>query len=147
MSIPRPSVTPLELELRNDLSELERLFAAVESWAERAGLATELGLRLNLVLDELLTNIISYAFPDEAAHRISVAVWIGDGLVVAQIRDDGKAFDPFTQAPLPDLDSDLALRTAGGVGVHLARTFMETVSYRRVDGCNEVRVSNSIGRP
>ena len=53
------------------------------------------------------------------------------GRVTAEVEDDGRPFDPFADAPTPDLEQSLDERPVGGLGVHLIRSFMEEVGYRR----------------
>ena len=55
-----------------------------------------------------------------------------------EIVDDGKPFDPFSDAPPPDLDSSVADRPTGGLGIHLVRRLMDEAHYRREDGGNRV---------
>ena len=54
------------------------------------------------------------------------------------IADDGRPFDPLTEAPEPDLESAIEDRPIGGLGVHLVRTMMDEVRYRREEGKNRL---------
>ena len=54
----------------------------------------------------------------------------GDGEVIAEVEDDGRPFNPL-EAPPPDLVSPVEIRPAGGLGVHIVRSVMETIEYRR----------------
>lgn len=139
-----PPPAPLELVLRNDLSELARLAAAVEDWTAAAGLDPEVAFHLNLVFDELLTNTISYGYDDGGEHQIAVSLGLDGGAVVARIVDDGRPFDPFRDAPAPDLDSPVEDRPIGGLGIHFAKTFMSTLRYRREDGRNVVEFTKAL---
>ena len=90
---------------------------------------------LNLALDEVVTNIISYAYDDEAEHQIGIRVALdGDGVSV-QVEDDGRAFNPL-EAPKPDVGLDLEQRPIGGLGVHIVRSLMDALEYRREDDRN-----------
>lgn len=129
--------TALDVTLRNDLAELERLAALVEMWVDRNDLPPDLAFYLNLVLDELLTNTISYGYPAGGDHEIAVALDLREGEVFVRLADDGLPFDPFTEAPEPDLESDVDDRPIGGLGVHFVNTFMDDRSYRR-DGDRNV---------
>ena len=70
-----------------------------------------------------------------ATTRSRWSLSVGDGVVMAEISDDGRAFDPL-QVPPPDLDADLELRPIGGLGVHFMKTLMDEVAYRREGGRN-----------
>jgi anti-sigma regulatory factor (Ser/Thr protein kinase) len=93
--------------------------------------------QLNLALDELLTNVISYAWPDGGNHRVRLVVTAAEGSLTAEIADDGVAFDPRT-APEPDLTGSIEERAVGGLGVHLALTLVDRIDYRRVGDENRV---------
>ena len=128
----------LLLSLKNDLSELARVTEAIESLGASHGWPARWTMNLNLSLDELITNIVSYGYRDTDEHEIRITLTEGDGSLVAVLEDDGIAFDPFTTAPEPDLDAGVDERRIGGLGVYFVKTLMDEVAYERVDGCNRI---------
>ena len=130
------------ITIRNDTSEIRRL-------AKWAGLFCEehqLGLtenRLTLVLEELLTNVISYGYDDDDSHEINVDLKIKDGILTSIFDDGGRPFDPH-EAQKPDMDGPLEDRSVGGLGIHLILTIMDTVDYERVDGRNRTTMTMAI---
>ena len=48
---------------------------------------------VNLCLDELLNNTISYGYDDPQPHSIVVNLSLTGGLLAAEVQDDGKPFD------------------------------------------------------
>jgi anti-sigma regulatory factor (Ser/Thr protein kinase) len=134
----------LHLTVRTDLSEIGRIATEVEAFCEERGLGDEVAQAVNLSLDELLTNTISYGYDDAADHVIEVELAAdGDRLTVV-LRDDARAFDP-TEAEAPDLDADLDDRPIGGLGIHLVRSFMDEVRYSRSNGYNLLTLTKYIG--
>jgi anti-sigma regulatory factor (Ser/Thr protein kinase) len=91
--------------------------------------------QLNLALDEALTNTIAYAWPAGGDHQMTLTLRVDEGAVVAEVSDDGVAFDPL-KVPPPDLTADLESRPIGGLGVHFVKTLMDEVAYRRVGDRN-----------
>ena len=86
---------------------------------------------LNMALDDLLNNVVQYAFPnDPTEHRIQVDGEVRDEWVILTITDDGIPFNPLTVAP-PDLSLLLHEREIGGLGIHLVRSMFDEVSYHR----------------
>ena len=139
--IPRPetmTAPALRLSLKNDLTELTRLAEAIESLGAAHGWPAKWIVNLNLSLDELITNTVSYGYQDTDEHEIRVTVTECDGLLVVVLEDNGIAFDPFTAAPEPDLDAGVEERRIGGLGVHFVKTLMDQVAYERVEGCNRI---------
>ena len=90
--------------------------------------------RLLLVLDELLTNIRSYAYPAEPGPvRVEILAPDNEGDAVLHLRisDWGPPFDPLRGTGPPVLDADLELRPIGGLGVHLVRNMGCDLAYSR----------------
>jgi sigma-B regulation protein RsbU (phosphoserine phosphatase) len=85
---------------------------------------------VNLVLDELLNNVISYAFADEADHDIGVTFELSGDRLSVTISDDGSPFNPFAGSP-PNTGLSIEEREIGGLGIHLVRSMMDEVSYNR----------------
>ena len=119
----------------NDPAELERLASAVEEFAERESWAPEVVFRVNLVLEELIINVMTHG-SHEGLAEIEVTVTSSEDLVSIRLSDNGVAFDPLTDAPEPEVTGSVEDRHVGGLGVHLVRTMMDNVSYRRERGRN-----------
>lgn len=128
----------LDLRLANDLAEIPRLAEAVEAFFDARGLPAALAFNFNLALDELLTNVISYAFPAGGRHEVAVRMAVEGGLVTAEVIDDGLPFDPLTEAKPPVLEGDIDDRPIGGLGIHFVRTMMDSVRYERRDDRNHL---------
>lgn len=130
------------LSLRNSLDEIPRLAEELEAFAEAHGIAPDVVFSVSLALDEVVTNVVRYAFPEGGDETrtpvIEVHLGVTEGTLQATVRDNGRPFDPLTEVPPPDLDADLDSRAVGGLGVHFVRTLMDGSRYARVDGCNEL---------
>lgn len=121
--------------LRNDLAELQRLNQLVTDFAEHHSLPSELVFRVTLVLEEIITNVISYGYEDEMEHEISVRLSWEDPDMKIEVEDDGRPFNPL-EAPPPDMVKPLAERPVGGLGIHLVREMMDKLEYRRENDKN-----------
>lgn len=120
----------LAVELKNQNTELQRFTRLLTEFGATHGVPEETLFRVHLSLDEILVNVVRYAYEDEDDHVIHViATWDGEEIIV-EIQDDGKPFNPL-DAPEPDTDESLEEREIGGLGIHLVRTMMDDVSYRR----------------
>lgn len=135
--------TALQLWLSNDVQEIADIAADVDAFCAAHNLAPEIAQAVNLSLDELLTNTISYGFADDKSHRIGVTIELDGGIITVQLTDDGLPFDPFS-APDPDIDAALEDRPVGGLGVFLVRQLMDEVDYRRAGGRNIVTIRKQI---
>jgi len=120
----------VEIKLHNKLSELRRFNQTLMEFGQHHGLAPTVVHDLNLALEEILTNIISYGYTDSQEHEIRVRLSVRPGEVKAEVEDDGQSFNPLA-APEPNTAKALEERTIGGLGIHLVRTLMDGVEYKR----------------
>ena len=120
----------LETKLHNKLAELRRFNQTLMEFGQHHGLASTVVHDLNLALEEILTNIISYGYTDGQEHEIRVRLSVRPGEVKAEVEDDGQSFNPLA-APEPHTAKALEERTIGGLGIHLVRTLMDGLEYKR----------------
>jgi anti-sigma regulatory factor (Ser/Thr protein kinase) len=126
------------LIVRNQRSELSRVSVWVEAWARQQRLPSTLAQILDLCAAEVLTNVISYAYDDNALHPISLNLRVDEDRISLEIEDEGKPFDPGQLAaqPLSTLDEG----RIGGWGLRIVRHFADDLQYRRVGERNRVTV-------
>lgn len=122
------------LRLPADLSSLEEFRELVRK--DVVGLAPEADTgMLEMALEELLVNVVNYAYPD-GAGEIEVATEAGGAVNIA-ISDNGVAYDPTTETAAPDLEAGIEDRAIGGLGVFLAKQVFASMEYQR-DGHKNV---------
>lgn len=114
----------LDYALPARLEEIEKLAVAVDAvLPDRVDLA----FAANLCLEELVTNTIRYGLRGRTGHLIRIRLSLSKGWLEIAIKDDAPRFDPFTDAPAPDLGLGIAERPIGGLGIHLVRRLMDEV--------------------
>jgi serine/threonine-protein kinase RsbW len=117
-------------ELQNALSELDTLCRNLETFGNALGLPKKSVFQINLALDELFTNIVSYGFTDEKTHRIKFTLSAENGVIIIRIEDSGIPFDtvsPDTSQVQPPVEDC----KVGGLGLHLVKKMMDEVVYER----------------
>ena len=125
----------LSITCPNRLAEIGKAAELIEAFGAAHGLSPGVVFKLNLALDEVVTNIISHAYDDADDHQIAIRVALDGEGVLVRVEDDGRAFNPL-DAPRPDLGLDLANRAIGGLGVHIVRSVMDALEYRRENDRN-----------
>jgi serine/threonine-protein kinase RsbW len=125
----------ISLELKNQLSELERLSQSLAEFWRCHHLPSKVLFEMHLALEEIVTNVISHGFEDKKEHRIRVGLSLERGELRAEVEDDGIAFNPL-EAPSPDTERPLTERAVGGLGIHLVRNLMDEIVYQRQEGRN-----------
>ncbi len=124
------SLTP-ELDSVGTLAETVAEVSAADDWTP------DLEYKVALAVEEIGMNIVSYAGLS-SDQPIEVSIDSTPETVTVVFSDAGPAFNPFEDAPVPDLDASVADRRIGGLGIHLVETLMEAVSYSRGDGRNNL---------
>ncbi|MFM2158353.1 MAG: serine phosphatase RsbU, regulator of sigma subunit [Cyanobacteriota bacterium] len=108
---------------------MAQLMQAADRFCQEQEIGAEISGRLQLALDELLVNVVSYGQGQaELAPRLILSLRYREGLLIVELRDTGLPFNPFAIAE-PDTDLSLDERDPGGLGVFLVRTLTESFSY------------------
>jgi anti-sigma regulatory factor (Ser/Thr protein kinase) len=94
---------------------------------------------LQVVLDELVSNVIKYAWPEGGAHELLVRLTAGDATIEVEVIDDGRPYDPRDATP-PEPAPAGGRPTPGGVGIHLVRQLVDGFEYEREGARNRTRL-------
>ena len=127
----------------NQLDQLDHLAHSLEEISDEWKIPLNIALNLNLVLEELVTNIIFYGYEDKDEHEIRINLSYKNNTIKVQIEDDGRQFDPL-QAPEPDTEKSIEERKIGGLGIHFVRTIMDDVNYLRLGNKNRLTMTKHI---
>lgn len=125
-------------ELKSDLGELETLCQHLNRFGEITGLSEACITDMNICLDEMFTNIVSYGFKDDLEHAISFTINLDNLEVTLIIEDDGIPFNPLEKKE-PETPPDLIDVRIGGLGIHIVRKLMDAISYKRE--CNKNKLT------
>ncbi len=117
------------------LENLESMLEFILGKAKTLGFDDKKIYQIQLAAEEVLVNIINYAYPDKNGDiEITITPKENEALEI-EIADWGFAFDPLS-LPEPDLCAPLEERKIGGLGIYLLRKIMDEVSYKRQDERN-----------
>ncbi len=119
MTVPKKIL--LEYELPANLAEIEKLATVIE---KTLGNYPEHIFAINLCVDELITNTITHGLKFSSDKKINIQISATQDFLEVLIKDEAPQFDPFTQAPEPDLTSSVENRKIGGLGVFLTKKLM-----------------------
>lgn len=131
-----PVLDQLELVIGNRADELPRVVAVLDELVRRHQLP-DAALDMHVALDEVLSNIVKYAYADAGAHDIRIRLKVTRCKLEAEVEDDGRAFNPLL-ARQQDRSMPLAKRSPGGLGVSVVQRLMSELSYTREDGHNRL---------
>jgi len=116
-------------QIRKDLSKLGSSWKIPDSEKRQIG----------VIIEELFSNIIRFAYSDSDEHIIAVRISMRDREITIQIVDDGAPFNPVEFNPTPDPEP--ASYDSGGMGLVLVKTFSDSLVYSRKDRKNFLEIT------
>lgn len=127
--MPRSQDTSIHLTIANDVADAAIVAEALETFGAKHGVPHEALVALQVSADEIVSNVIKYAWKG-GAHQIHVRITARTEAVEVQVVDDGEAFNPLEG---PDLRrcEDASTPGPGGIGIRLVRQLMDVIEYAR----------------
>ena len=123
------------LLLRSDLPELAKLNPFLVDFCSREGLPSELVPDLELILEELATNVMKYGGVESGADCCRIELERRPDEVEIRFSDAGGPFNPLENA---EVNTALPIeeRPIGGLGIHFIKHLTDTQHYEFRDGRN-----------
>jgi anti-sigma regulatory factor (Ser/Thr protein kinase) len=121
------------------LENLNNILDVINSAGEKANLSKKKLYQLRLISEEILVNIINYAYPDTEGD-IFLKYEISEKKIDLLIKNKGIKFNPL-EKELPDINADLKDREAGGLGIFLVTQIANKVEYRYENSENILLIS------
>ena len=132
-----------EMCIKNRVEELERVARFIDEIGEELSLDMELQMNLNLVMEEMVSNIIFYAYPEGVEATIELLAECDGKELTLILSDQGRAFDPTLKENF-NMDVNPAERELGGMGIFIVKNIMNQVTYQRLEGRNLLTMKKSI---
>ncbi len=137
---PVSEVWELKITAKNRLSEIARLVTCFEEFADRHELPVAVNRKTKTIIDEVLNNVICYAYEDDSEQDIVVRLTKTEDEMTVAFEDSGAPFDPLAHKD-PDTESGIIDRKSGGLGIFLVRKLSDDINYSRRDDRNVLTVS------
>ena len=99
---------------------------------------------VRLACEEVIVNIVSYAYPDRADGYIELDIANEGNRLRIEICDGGRPFNPI-ERQAPDVTQCLEDRDIGGLGIYLVLRMMDRVTYRYEEGKNKLVLMKDTG--
>ncbi len=129
--------------IENQVGELASLAREIDKLAHEWELSEALAMNINLVIEEALSNIMFYAFADDARHEINLSISVKDNRLTIKITDDGIPFDPLSHKQ-PDVTLPAEERPVGGLGIFLMSQIMDEMHYDRNKNENILTLNKNV---
>jgi anti-sigma regulatory factor (Ser/Thr protein kinase) len=133
------------LTLPNDINTIPQLSEFIDLNCEELGVDMVDTMNINLALEEAVVNVMSYAYPEGTEGQVDIEMIADGDNMIFTITDSGTPFDP-TQKEEVDTTLSAEERPIGGLGIHLVRKLMDTISYQYVDNKNVLTLKKKLNK-
>ncbi len=129
----KASAAGLHVIVKNELSEITTVQQRFQEFGKAHGFSKDLERKMDMIIDELLGNVILYAFSEDSEHEIEITAEQVRNRLTITISDDGVPFNPLLK-DTPDTSLAAKDRDLGGLGILLVRKMADDILYqRRID--------------
>ena len=128
----------LSVALENDLQELRVLTELLQIFLRPCELPGTTLYALELSLEEIFVNIVSYAYEDGDRHPVQFEVEVDSDMIGMAFIDEGRPFNPLAvENSRPKTPSE---HDVGGLGISFVRHMRDMMEYQRQDERNVLRL-------
>ena len=120
----------LSLKIEASPDALDRINDELESLSRQEEWPFDLFFTTNLVVEELGLNVINHAYRGQSGE-FEIIITSEEQAITVEIIDNGPPFNMLQDAPLPDVEAEIEERPVGGLGIHLVKTMMDELHYKR----------------
>jgi anti-sigma regulatory factor (Ser/Thr protein kinase) len=124
---------------RREIDALDEVFRFLEDFIESNAIRERTAFTINLVVEELFTNMVRHNAGGGDAIDLSIER-VGDHLHLGLIDFDVDPFDP-AGVPPPPVAAGIGERRPGGLGLHLVRAMVDELDYEYETETRRMRVS------
>ena len=130
-----PHIEGKAIEIIETILHTKEVISLGEEWSD-----------IRLVIEELVINIVDYAYSDGTNDYLDVEISCTEEQITLRFRDGGVPFNPLQQEP-PDTSIPMKQRSIGGLGIFMVSKKMDAMSYEYTNGENVLTVSKNINIP
>ncbi len=128
-----------QMVIKNSIGNLSSLSEKITQLCNNWEMSSDVLNKVNLVVEELISNTIFYGYSDTFEHDIILNLMYDESTISIEIIDDAKEFNPITQKSA-DINSDINERQVGGLGIHLVKSLSDAFTYQREDSKNKIKI-------
>ncbi len=119
------------LKIKNKISELQKINSCIEDLVYEWDIPQHVSFNLNLVIEEVFSNIIFYGYPDDGEHDIFITYLNKGDRISVEIMDDAKEFNPLLAPSTGVFCNTVDETEIGGIGLHLVKCMVDDIDYTR----------------
>lgn len=131
------------LTFKNEEQELNRVAEFMENVCDELQLDMHVAMKLQVAMEEMVTNVIFYAYPEGTSADITLTAESDGKELTFVLSDTGKPFDP-TAKDDADIMANPMDREQGGMGILIVKNIMNEVSYQRLGDTNQLTMKKTL---
>jgi anti-sigma regulatory factor (Ser/Thr protein kinase) len=132
------------MTLQATLDNLPEVTAFIDSQLEELDCPMKAQFQIDVAIDELFTNIATYAYGDSTGNvTVRLDTQEDPRAVLITFIDNGVPYNPLEQEE-PDITLAAEDRPIGGLGIFVVKKTMDDMSYDYKDGQNILRIKKKI---
>lgn len=129
-----------ELKVKAVLESVAAVTDFVDAELEAAACPMKIQMQVDVVIDELVSNVANYAYPEETGDlTIQIAVNEDPKEFIMTLIDSGIPYNPLEKED-PDINASVEDRPIGGLGIFMVKKMMDDMKYQYLDGKNILTV-------
>ena len=132
--------------IANERAEMARVAEALHRVGMAHGVPHDALVALQVSVDEVVSNVIKYAW-DDGKHQVHVRIAVLEDGVEVEVVDDGEPFNPLDAPPPPRASTAGERPAPGGIGIHMVRQLMDGIEYARHEGRNHTVLTKRCALP
>ena len=133
-----------KISLHTEVDNVSKGIAPIVSLLNELGVDSGVVYKIELAIDELLTNVFSYAYaPGTGKIEIEYEILESPRTLSVTIIDEGKEFNPLDSDD-PDISLPSEERQIGGLGLFIVKKTMDEIKYDRKNNKNILTIKKRI---
>lgn len=133
-----------EIIIDSQLDEITRISQFIDELGISLQLPPSIIMSINLAIEEAISNIIHYGYPDNKVGKITLKTSVAPGIITARIIDNGISFNPTERNTDAESTISLEQQLTQELGLFLIRRTMDKVEYHSTDSQNELTLIKKI---
>ena len=132
------------LTIKAEKKEIPNGIDPIVSFLEESGADKKITYKIKVAIEEILTNVASYAYaPNTGDIDIKYRLLEDGNAIEITVEDSGVEFDPL-KAQDPDTTLPLEERQIGGLGLFIVKKTMDEIKYERRNNKNILVMKKAI---